>query len=95
MIGKVEALSGGKWESNHSQEAEGTCTRGAGGERSSRNRRWRCLDAGERCGECFLDRHQFQMVALALRMDGEVSCLRERDREARSDEEEREIEEWS
>ena len=32
---------------------------------------------------------------LALRMDGEVSCLRERDREARSDEEEREIEEWS
>ena len=35
MIGKVEALSGGKWESNHSQEAEGTCTRGAGGERSS------------------------------------------------------------
>ena len=35
----------------------------------------------------FFDRHQFQMVALALRMDGEVSCLRERDREARSDEE--------
>ena len=35
------------------------------------------------------------MVALALRMDEEVSCLRERDREARSDEEEREIEEWS
>ena len=31
----------------------------------------------------------------SLKNDGEVSCLREWDRETRSDEEEREIEEWS
>ena len=93
MIGKERALSGGKWESNHSQEADGTCTSGSGGERSSRSKRWRCLSAGGRLGECFFDRHQFQMVALALRMDGEVSCLREREREERSDGEERETEE--
>ena len=48
---------------------------------------------GERLGECFLVRHQFQMVALALRMDGEMSCLREREREERSDGDERETEE--
>jgi len=33
------------------------------------------------------------MVALALRMDGEVSCLRDREREERSDGDERETEE--
>ena len=50
---------------------------------------------GERVEEDFLDRHQFQMVALALRMDGEESCLRDREREERSDGDERETEEWS
>ena len=39
MIGKAGALSGGKWEINHSQEADGTCARGLEGERSSRRRR--------------------------------------------------------
>ena len=34
------------------------------------------LRVGERLGECFLVRHQFQMVALALRMDGEHELLK-------------------
>ena len=48
---------------------------------------------GERVDEDFFDRHQFQMVALALRRDGEGSCLRDREREERSDGDERETEE--
>ena len=48
---------------------------------------------GERLGECFLVRHQFQMVALALRMDGEINYLKKREREERSDGDERETEE--
>ena len=43
--------------------------------------------------EDFFDRHQFQMVALALRRAGEVSCLRDREREERSEGDERETEE--
>ena len=39
MMGKEGALSGGKWESNHSQEADGTWTWGSGGDRRSRSRR--------------------------------------------------------
>ena len=95
MTGKEGALSGGKWESNHSQETDGTWTWGSGGDRRSRSRRLRCLCPGERVEEDFLDRHQFQMVALALRRDGEESCLRDREREERSAGEERETEEWS
>ena len=52
----------------------------------------RCLRDGEILGEDFLDRHQFQIVALALRMEGEVSCLRDREREERSEGDEREAE---
>lgn len=41
----------------------------------------------------FFDRHQCQMMALALYREGQVSCLRDREREERSegrDEEEEE-----
>ena len=47
MTGKEGALSGGKWESNHSQETDGTWTWGSGGDRRSRSRRLRCLCPGE------------------------------------------------